>query len=626
MYAGEFYARAAVWLAAALQPAPLSRTNLEGDYDRFMSHTLKSVCLLLLASCALAVTPAASLARSGDFFIQLTPGLPVPLVSGGGDLGMPFDVATAPSGDIFVADYRGKVWRFNSDGEYITSWPVPGGNVVGIAADANSVYATSTPGLASYAPSTVYAYSHIGALKWSHAGIVDGLRLATTGTELLVTHLRTGGITRLDPDTGLSVGDDFVPNVNVQAISVLPDGSIYYVRYNQFDGGLWRGAVIGSNGAATGVDVALPPNGLLFPTTATDSNGQIYYAVRGQIGGQVQLFSPQLVENGSPFAYPDTRNPAEPYDDGALGMAVSPDNSTVYIGMPNRRGVQALQLLNPLLTIDSAAVQSGASKWSSENEVRLTADATVRTGAIARIDWDLDGNGSFELVDAPASVTTTFTAGLHKIRARATSTLGGSTITEILHRAFATPSAGDIGVSINNGDEFTNSPNVKVRMVWPLGAMSARIANDGGFAGAESFDVARDLPWTIRSSGSERLPRTIYVRFGATEQMPGGVAIDPTKTFQDDIILDQTDPSVISAAITGSSTVRTAATKRSYRVRLKASDRTSGVALAQLAITKTRRLSAVRFRTGLSATSTSRPRWVRVRDHAGNWSHWRAIR
>jgi hypothetical protein len=163
-------------------------------------------------------------------------------------------------------------------------------------------------------------------------------------------------------------------------------------------------------------------------------------------------------------------------------------------------------------------------------------------------------------------------------------------------------------------------------MVWPLGAMSARIANDGGFAGAESFDVARDLPWTIRSSGSERLPRTIYVRFGATEQMPGGVAIDPTKTFQDDIILDQTDPSVISAAISGSSTVRTAATKRSYRVRLKASDRTSGVALAQLAITKTRRLSAVRFRTRLSATSTSRPRWVRVRDHAGNWSHWRAIR
>jgi hypothetical protein len=195
-----------------------------------------------------------------------------------------------------------------------------------------------------------------------------------------------------------------------------------------------------------------------------------------------------------------------------------------------------------------------------------------------------------------------------------------------LHRTFATPADGDVGVSINNGDEFTNDPNVKVRTVWPLGAMSARIANDGGFAGAQSFDVARDIPWKIRSSGSERLPRTIYVRFGATAQMPGGVTIDPTKTFQDDIILDQTDPSVISAAISGSSAVGAAAAKRSYKIRLRASDRTSGVARAQLATTKTKPLAPTTFRSRLSATSVSRPRWVRVRDHAGNWSRWRAIR
>ena len=614
MYAGEFYARAAVWLAAALQPAPLSRTNLKGDYDRFMSHTLKSVCLLLLASCALAVTPAASLARSGDFFIPMGTQQTAP----------PFDVATAPSGDIFVADYRGKVWRFNSDGEYITSWPVePWGKVVGIAADASSVYAISAPNLPrspgegpgiTNSPTPVYAYSHSGTLKWSNSSVQSALRLATTGTELLVPEWNAG-IKRLDPETGLSVGDPFLPGANVKAISRMPGGSIYYSD--------WYGAaaVIDSNGGPTGIGATMPDvSGQFFPVSAADSNGQIYYLTNGAMTYQIHLFSPLLVKNGDPFTVMGRTT------NGAAGMAVSPDNSTIYIGMPDRGGVEVLDLVHPVLTIDSAAVQGGASKWSSENEVRLTADATVRTGAIARIDWDIDGNGSFELVDAPASVTTTFTAGLHKIRARATSTGGKSTITEISHRAFATPSAGDIGVSINNGDEFTNSPNVKVRMVWPLGTMSARLGNDGGFSGAKTFDVARDLPWTIRSSGSERLPRTIYVRFDATEQMPGGVAIDPTKTFQDDIILDQTDPSVISAAITGSSTVRTAATKRSYRVRLKASDRTSGVALAQLAITKTRRLSAVRFRTGLSATSTSRPRWVRVRDHAGNWSHWRAIR
>ena len=526
------------------------------------------------------------------------------------------DIAIAPSGDIFVAEMQsGKVWRFNSDGEYITSWTTPGGRLMGMAADANSVYAASGPG---FETAPVYAYSHSGTLKWTSSSIRSTWRLAITGTELLVAS--STGIIRLDPETGLSVGDPFVPSVSVALIARMPGGSIYYEAGARGE----RAAVIDSSGAATGIEATMPERAGFFFTAATaDSNGQIYYAARPTRNSgpyQIHRFSPLLVESGTPFPVRDGG------PDGAIGMAVSPDNSTIYIGMPGLGGIEALDLLHPLLTIDSAAVQGGASEWSSENEVRLTANATVRSGAIARIDWDLDGNGSFELVDAPASVTTTFTPGLHKIRARATSTLGGSTITEILHRTFATPADGDVGVSINNGDEFTNDPNVKVRTVWPLGAMSARIANDGGFAGAETFGVARDLSWTIRSSGSERLPRTIYVRFGATAQMPGGVAIDPTKTFQDDIILDQTDPSVISASISGSSAVSAAAAKRSYMIRLRASDRTSGVARAQLATTKTKPLAATAFRTRLSATSVSRPRWVRVSDHAGNWSRWRAIR
>ena len=573
-----------------------------------MSHTLKSVCLLLLGSCALAVTPAASFARSGDFLIPVkTPGE--------NTHGFPWDVATAPSGDIFVADHLGKVWRYNSEGEFITSWSLPGpsAKVVGIAADANSVYAISAPGLPATGPTPVYAYSHSGALKWSNSSVQSALRLAVTGTELLVAEWNQG-IKRLDPATGLSVGDSFVPGANVKAISRMPNGSIYYVNY---DG---SGAVIDSSGAATGVEATMPATiwgGL--PVTAADSNGQIYYASRtASFGYEIHRFSPLLVESGDPFT--------SPYFGGDTGMAVSPDNSTIYISFEYQGVIGALDLLHPVLTVGSAAVKSGASQWSSANEVRLTADATVRTGTIARIDWDLDGNGSFELVDAPASVTTRFAPGLNKIRARATSTLGESTITEISHRTFATPSLGDVGVSINNGDEFTNDPNVKVRMVWPPGAMSARIANDGGFAGAESFNVERDLSWTIRYSGSERLPRTIYVRFGATAQMPQRFAIDPLKTFQDDIILDQTDPYVIFASISGSSAVSASAAKRSYMIRLRASDRTSGVARAQLATTKTKPLAATAFRTRLSATSVSRPRWVRVRDHAGNWSRWRAIR
>jgi hypothetical protein len=599
-----------------------------------MSDTLKSVCLLLLASCALAVAPAASLARSGEFIIQL----------GGQDCcNAPFDVATAPSGDIFVADKGGKVWRYNSDGEFITSWSLPGGPAVGIAVDANSVYAISAPGLPDTGPTPVYAYSHSGALKWSNSSVQSALRLAVTGTELLVAEWNQG-IKRLDPATGLSVGDSFVPGANVKAISRMPNGSIYYVNY----GG--SAAVIDSSGAATGIEATMPaiPTNFSLPLTAANSNGQIYYAIDGDeqgtygIDAQVQRFSPLLVGEGAPFTLRDTGLYTGLY--GAMGMAISPDNSTIYIGWPSHSRVVALDLLHPLLAIDrrttTGANAYGGAASMSEDEVLLSALAddhtqtlsdatptTVRTGAIARIDWDLDGNGSFELVDTPASITTTFAAGLHEIKARATSTLGKSTVSELSFRTYASPPAGDVGVSINNGDEFTNDPNVKVRMVWPPGAISAKIANDGGFAGAEAFNVGRDLPWTIRSSGSEKLARTIYVRFrgdaigNAQVERP-----DPTKTFQDDIILDQTDPSVISAAISGSSAVSAAAAKRSYMIRLRASDRTSGVARAQLATTKTKPLAPTAFRTRLSATSVSRPRWVRVRDHAGNWSRWRAIR
>jgi RTX calcium-binding nonapeptide repeat (4 copies) len=167
-----------------------------------------------------------------------------------------------------------------------------------------------------------------------------------------------------------------------------------------------------------------------------------------------------------------------------------------------------------------------------------------------------------------------------------------------------------IGVSIDGGALYTNSPDVRLRVRGPDAATHLRISNDGGF---ESF-VSRPISgltfeFELSSSGPERLPKTVYVRFDC----PG---LDPNRTFTDDIILDETRPVVRSAQV-----VR----RRHGRVRvaLRARDATSGVKSAQFARVRHRPWARIRYRNRV--TLLRAPRWVRVRDGAGNVSRWRHV-
>lgn len=180
------------------------------------------------------------------------------------------------------------------------------------------------------------------------------------------------------------------------------------------------------------------------------------------------------------------------------------------------------------------------------------------------------------------------------------------------------PPSGRVGLSINDGAQYTNDPDVRLRVVWPLGASNLLVANDGGFALGVLSAVAPTIAWRLDSSGSERLPKTVYARFG-----------DTTQTFQDDIILDETPPKVASATL-GTGTVATAAAAsklRSYGLRVRATDGNSGVASLQVASSVKRpgRIVAYRKR-GVSVKLPARPRFVRALDRAGNTSPWRRIR
>ena len=164
-----------------------------------------------------------------------------------------------------------------------------------------------------------------------------------------------------------------------------------------------------------------------------------------------------------------------------------------------------------------------------------------------------------------------------------------------------------IGVSVNGGATYTNKPLVGVTVYGPDGASEILVSNDGGFAAPVSVPATlTTFPWRLPETGAERLPKTVYVRFG-------GTGIDSTRTFSDDIILDQTAPVISLARLRGD------------KLLVRASDRTSGLAAMQWRFKRGGKGSSFRPFASKLRVHGRIPRFVRVRDRAANLSRWRAI-
>lgn len=182
----------------------------------------------------------------------------------------------------------------------------------------------------------------------------------------------------------------------------------------------------------------------------------------------------------------------------------------------------------------------------------------------------------------------------------------------------ASPPDREPGVSINAGDDFTNSPGVALSLAWQGWSHDkVKVSNDGGFAPSKTrvFDLrtADPQPWTLVDLGNERLPKTVYVKF---HEVTGGW--QPI-TYTDDIILDTVKPKVLSATLSGSATTALAGPRM---VQVKAKDNKSGLASIQVSAGKPRKKAKMlKFRTAVPAPKSGRV-FVRVRDGAGNWSAW----
>ena len=518
-----------------------------------------------------------------------------------------------------------RVERFSSEGRFLNSWGSNGAGPgefaegqngpVSVAVNANGVYVTD-PG-----NHRVQQFSASGTFirEWSTTLPADplasyplGISSAPDGSVWVTTdRARVQQFT----STGTFVKQWFAPGNSFEDVVVTTAGvyisDVNHNRVLRYD---TDGNLLGSFGSFGSSPAQFnQPWGI--GAGLTDAS----VLVANQEGDRVQRFAASgafLATFGS--------------SGSALGRFNTPrditagPNQHVYVSDLNNNRVVHFDL-SPQARIKSKPIAL------TGEAIEFDASASINQLApITRYEWDFDGDGTFEVDSGPdPTVSHTFTdRKLVKVAVRASAGSAADVASALLDVRLDPPS-GELGASINDGAIATNDPDVDVALVWPLFTDGVLLSNDGGFGGAltQSFAIKRSVRWRLRSSGPERLPKTVYVRFR------GGEA--GRETYTDDIILDETRPLVTSARLVTPRASQAAAAGRKgrrSRVQLKASDNAAGVVRYQLAKNRRnpqrpKRIAARKRRVvkTIAVRSSTRRLHVRVQDAAGNWSKWRSI-
>lgn len=218
--------------------------------------------------------------------------------------------------------------------------------------------------------------------------------------------------------------------------------------------------------------------------------------------------------------------------------------------------------------------------------------------------WQLDGNAIGGATSSTYAVQSGDVSHSLTCRVTATNPTGSGQATSSPVTVSAAPcNSGRVGVTINNGAQFTNDPNVTITAHEPAGVLGIWIANDGGFDignHATPISCTDTYQYYFANAGNERLPRTIYVRFG-----------DSDINYTDDIILDTTAPRTTAAKLRGTT------------LRVVAKDALSGIGKVQVTgKKKTGPYTTVAYTGKVQGRVAKVARWVRTIDRAGNYSRW----
>lgn len=230
--------------------------------------------------------------------------------------------------------------------------------------------------------------------------------------------------------------------------------------------------------------------------------------------------------------------------------------------------------------------------------------------------------------DVSVSLTGLAENTLYYFRVEATNSAGTST-GSILSFTSGRP----LGVSINDGAEFTNSRSVTVSVTAASGSTQAILSNDGGFKSAQTFsltDASADIPWKLVATKDERLPKVVYVKFVTRFG-------NQSLAQSDDIILDTTAPVTTTATAAGSAVpessvtatgLHVAAARNGVKLKVNASDTNSGIGWIDVKTSSGGKSVRVKVSSpkskshSVSVKTTKKKFWIRSVDRAGNTSKW----
>ena len=528
-----------------------------------------------------------------------------------GELFGPLGIATSPAGDVYVADPgSGRIHRFDNRGRPLGRWGKRGegpgefGALEDVAADGASVYAVDRIN------DKVSRFTHDGLLlrEWA---VEDGddLAIGPRGEVLLSTGGDNPAVRTYSPDGVLLRELPSDAPYGTMGLAADDRGDLYVGQHSRD-----RPSVRKLRGDGTVLWEIDNANGEPLRALAgltTDRAGNLY-AVEST---RVHRFD--AADGRFVATYVGGPGPAPGQFEWGRDVAADGDGNVFVAEGGAYYGEGGSQIHRFETRVPTAMLKAAPSPVSTGAPVTFDASgSSAPLSRIARFEWDLDGDGRFEVDtrERPQASGAFPEPGRRTARVRVTEAGGGTAVASADLEVRLAPPPGPRGVSINGGAPFTRDPLVTVVVRWPALATDLFVSNDGGFGTFGSFGVAPAIPWRLDTTGPERLPKTIYVRFAGGES--------GNETYQDDIVLDQTSPLLESAVATAP-----AARRSSARLKLRARDAGSGVAAMQVAPTPRAAPAFVGFR---SVSRQRIPRkgavYVRLQDRVGNTSKWRRVK
>jgi hypothetical protein len=210
---------------------------------------------------------------------------------------------------------------------------------------------------------------------------------------------------------------------------------------------------------------------------------------------------------------------------------------------------------------------------------RVTLDASASTdpgGAIARYEFDLDGDGVYETTSAGPRVETTLTTlGDYRLGVRVVDRVGrvGVATENAVGEGVEAKGSKEASVTIDDGAGYTRDRTVSLTIEPPphSGAVTMIVSNDGRPDQSLRRPVAKRVPnWSLATGDGLRDRRIVYVVFYnvAGLQVTNG-------RVSDDIMYDPHAPTVRAAVLKLTSA-------RTGKLKFHAKDRGSGLQRWQL--------------------------------------------